>query len=94
MASIDAILSEDHLVEPDPALGARKEGAKPSPEAIEPASVDPAYREPIETILTQGPLARRILRVLDGATGRRQLAHVYRRLCDCLACDELFVAGA
>jgi hypothetical protein len=58
------------------------------------ASVDPAYREPIETILTQGPLARRILRVLDGATGRRQLAHVYRRLCDCLACDELFFAGA
>ena len=58
------------------------------------ASVDPAYREPIETIMTQGPLARRILRVLDGATGRRQLAHVYRRLCDCLACDELFFAGA
>ncbi len=43
MASIDAILSEDHLIEPDPALDARKEGAKPSPEAIEPAaSVDPA----------------------------------------------------
>jgi gamma-glutamyl:cysteine ligase YbdK (ATP-grasp superfamily) len=57
-------------------------------------SVDPAYREPIETIMRQGPLARRILRVLDGATGRRQLAHVYRRLCDCLAGDELFFAGA
>jgi len=42
MASIDAILSEDQLIEPDPALDARKEGAKPSPEAIEPASVDPA----------------------------------------------------
>ena len=42
MASIDAILSEDHLIEPDPALDARREGAKPSPEAIEPASVDPA----------------------------------------------------
>jgi hypothetical protein len=41
-ASIDAIFSEDHLIEPDPALDARKEGAKPSPEAIEPASVDPA----------------------------------------------------
>jgi hypothetical protein len=42
MASIDAILSVDDLVEPDPALDARKEGAKPSPEAIEPASIDPA----------------------------------------------------
>jgi len=42
LASIDAILSEDHLIEPDPALDARREGAKPSPEAIEPASVDPA----------------------------------------------------
>jgi hypothetical protein len=42
MASIGAILSEDHLIEPDPALDARREGAKPSPEAIEPASVDPA----------------------------------------------------
>ena len=41
MASIDAILSEDHLIEPDPALDGREEGAKPSPEAIEPPSVDP-----------------------------------------------------
>ena len=41
-ASIDAILGEDHLVEPDPALDARQEGAKPSPQAIEPASGDPA----------------------------------------------------
>jgi len=42
MTSIDAILSEDQLIEPDPTLDARKKGAKPSPEAIEPASVDPA----------------------------------------------------
>ena len=42
IASIDAIFHEDHLIEPDPALDARKEGAKSSPEAIEPASVDPA----------------------------------------------------
>jgi hypothetical protein len=41
MASIDAILSEDHLIEPDPALDGREEGAKFSPEAIEPPSVDP-----------------------------------------------------
>ncbi|MDQ6869591.1 MAG: hypothetical protein M3178_14910 [Pseudomonadota bacterium] len=42
MASIDAIFGEDHFIEPDPALDARKEGAEPSPEAIEPASADPA----------------------------------------------------
>jgi hypothetical protein len=41
-ASIDAIFGEDHLIEPDPALDAWKEGAKPSLEAIEPASLDPA----------------------------------------------------
>jgi hypothetical protein len=41
-ASIAAIFGEDHLVEPDPALDARQESAKPSPEAIEPASIDPA----------------------------------------------------
>jgi hypothetical protein len=42
IASIAAIFGEDHLVEPDPALDARQEGAKPSPQAIEPASGDPA----------------------------------------------------
>jgi hypothetical protein len=41
-ASIDAIFSEEHLIEPDPALDAWNEGAKPSPEAIEPESLDPA----------------------------------------------------
>ena len=41
-ASIDAMFSEDPLIEPDPALDARKEGAKPSPDAIKPATVDPA----------------------------------------------------
>jgi hypothetical protein len=41
-ASIDGTFGEDHLIEPEPALDACKEGAKPSPEAIEPASLDPA----------------------------------------------------
>ncbi|MGH6908097.1 MAG: hypothetical protein ACREDX_09605 [Aestuariivirga sp.] len=41
-ASIDAIFSEDHPIEPDPVLDARKESAESSPEAIEPASLDPA----------------------------------------------------
>jgi hypothetical protein len=41
-ASIDAIFSDEHLIEPDSALDAWNEGAKPSPEAIEPESLDPA----------------------------------------------------
>jgi hypothetical protein len=41
-ASINAIFSEDYPIEPDPELDARKAGAEPSPEAIEPASLDPA----------------------------------------------------
>ncbi|HEY4846414.1 MAG TPA: hypothetical protein VIH87_01125 [Methylocella sp.] len=36
-ASIDTIFGEDLLIEADPALDARTEGAKPSSEAIEPA---------------------------------------------------------
>jgi hypothetical protein len=42
MASIDAIFGEDHLIQPDPALDAGQEGAKPSPEAIAPARLGPA----------------------------------------------------
>jgi carboxylate-amine ligase len=52
------------------------------------------YRAPIDTILAQGPLARRIVRVLDGDSGRKKLADIYRRLCDCLKHDALFVPGA
>jgi hypothetical protein len=42
MASSDAICGEDHLIEPDPARDAWKEGAQPSLEAIEPASLEAA----------------------------------------------------
>ncbi|MGI8569583.1 MAG: hypothetical protein ACR2KT_11185 [Methylocella sp.] len=41
-APIDAIIGEDQLIEPDPALDAWQAGAKPSPEAIESAGLDPA----------------------------------------------------
>ncbi|MGH6835461.1 MAG: hypothetical protein ACREC9_07920 [Methylocella sp.] len=41
-ASFDAIFGDNHRIEPEPALDASNEGAKPSPEAIEPASRDPA----------------------------------------------------
>jgi len=54
-ASTDATLGEDHLVEPDPALDAWKEGAKPSPEAIEPASLAPAPPFGFEALPGAGP---------------------------------------
>ncbi|MGH6867889.1 MAG: hypothetical protein ACREDA_03235 [Methylocella sp.] len=41
-APVDAIFGEEHLNEPEPAPDAWNEGAKPSPEAIEPASRDSA----------------------------------------------------
>ena len=58
------------------------------------SALNPGYRAPIDTILTQGPLARRIVRALDGDSGRKKLAVIYRRLCDCLTHDALFVPGA
>jgi hypothetical protein len=54
-ASIDATLGEDHFIEPDPALDARKEGTKPSPEAIEPASLTPAPPFEFEALPGAGP---------------------------------------
>ncbi len=51
-ASIDAIFGEDHLVERDPTLDARKEGA------IEPASLDLAPPFKSETPPSEDPLQR------------------------------------
>ncbi len=42
IAAIDASFGDDHLIVADPALGAWKESAKPSPDAIELASLNPA----------------------------------------------------
>ena len=54
------------------------------------AALNPATRTPIDLVRTQGPLARRILRAVEGEARRETLAPVYRRLCDCLVRDELF----
>ena len=56
------------------------------------AALNSHYREPIETILRTGPLARRILRAIEGPPSRSTLEPIYRRLCDCLAGDALFNA--
>lgn len=39
---------------------------------------------PLQVILDEGPLARRIIRVLGPDPDRVRLAAVYRELCDCL----------
>ncbi len=48
------------------------------------------WRETLELQLARGPLARRIVRALNGDTSRSKLRDVYRRLCDCLAAGTLF----
>ena len=47
-------------------------------------------RVALDTILTRGPLARRILRALGKGFERPQLASVYLELCDCLAQGRMF----
>lgn len=46
---------------------------------------------PLATILSRGPLARRILRALGEGFERPRLQGVYRELCDCLAEGRLFL---
>ena len=53
------------------------------------------WRQAWDVIGSQGPLARRILRAINAEQGsdRQRLESVYRRLCDCLERNELFVSG-
>jgi gamma-glutamyl:cysteine ligase YbdK (ATP-grasp superfamily) len=54
----------------------------------------PVHRRPLELILNEGPLARRILRAVDAARDQEPdpLAAVYRQLCACLRLGELLKA--
>jgi len=54
--------------------------------------IDPVHRAPLQTIVEQGPLARRILHALDGDYSRDKLLAVYRALCDCLRDGRMFLA--
>jgi gamma-glutamyl:cysteine ligase YbdK (ATP-grasp superfamily) len=53
--------------------------------------IDPqsAWFAPLQCIVRQGPLARRIVRALQPDPNTR-LPHVYRQLCDCLAMGKMF----
>lgn len=49
------------------------------------------WQAPLETILEQGPLARRILKAVGKDLRRSYLAETYRELCDCLSENRLFL---
>ncbi len=53
--------------------------------------IDPqsAWLDPLQWIVQQGPLARRIARAIEPDPTTR-LPHVYRQLCDCLATGKMF----
>jgi len=50
------------------------------------------WKEPLQAILTHGPLARRIIRAIDSDFSRPRLETVYRELCDCLRDGRMFMA--
>lgn len=49
------------------------------------------WREPLNILREEGPLARRIQRAVGPASDRRRLDAVYRELCDCLAQGRMFL---
>ncbi|HXT02636.1 MAG TPA: glutamate--cysteine ligase, partial [Casimicrobiaceae bacterium] len=48
------------------------------------------WRASIDLMLREGPLARRILRALDGSIDRGRLHAVYSALCQCLEDGRMF----
>jgi hypothetical protein len=48
-------------------------------------------RKALQTILREGPLARRILNAVGSDFSRRHLESVYRELCDCLDENRMFL---
>ncbi len=56
-----------------------------------PCGDDPASRAALDVILTQGPLARRIVRRVSATPSRELLRSTYGELCECLAAGRMFV---
>jgi gamma-glutamyl:cysteine ligase YbdK (ATP-grasp superfamily) len=52
---------------------------------------DAWWQPTVDVILREGPLARRVLRALDGDASRGRIAGVYRTLCQCLEDGRMFV---
>jgi gamma-glutamyl:cysteine ligase YbdK (ATP-grasp superfamily) len=53
---------------------------------------DSDFETPLQTILEEGPLARRIEKAMAGDYRHEHLKEVYSRLCNCLAKHQMFVA--
>ena len=56
------------------------------------AAIDPALQRPLQTILEQGPLARRMLDAVGTAPDAASLAGLQAKLADCLRCGVMFEA--
>ena len=54
--------------------------------------LEPQAAAALQTIIDEGPLARRILRAVGAHPSRDALREVYGRLCDCLAQGQMFRA--
>lgn len=54
------------------------------------AATGHTIQQTVESILTQGPLSRRIIRALGASPGRERFSEVYRELGKCLAQGRLF----
>jgi glutamate---cysteine ligase / carboxylate-amine ligase len=48
-------------------------------------------RLPLQVMLDQGPLARRIKRVVGPECSKKRLVEVYKKLCDCLEAGTMFL---
>lgn len=49
------------------------------------------WKREIDVLLKEGTLSQRIVRALDGDHSRKNITLVYKRLCDCLAQNKMFL---
>ena len=61
-------------------------------ETLQPANTDAGWHDVWQTILREGPLARRLLNAVGPSPTAAELHHAYARLCQCLAEGQLFHA--
>ena len=59
-------------------------------ETLLPTAAEPGWDEVWETIIDEGPLARRILKATGDTPTADELQRTYTSLCQCLARDQLF----
>ncbi len=51
----------------------------------------PAFRDALEVVLDEGPLARRLVRAAGSNVTQPRLREVYAELCDCLRAGRMFM---